>query len=82
MNQLKRIRKFQGMSQETLGALAGIPSLHQEQISELENGRRPPTEPERAALAAVLGVTGEQLFPPGPCPVPEDSDGVERRAYK
>ena len=76
MNNLKHIRTIREMSQETFATLAGVPGLFQEQISELENGKRPPTEPERAALSAVLGTPAEKIFPE------PDSDGLERWAYK
>jgi transcriptional regulator with XRE-family HTH domain len=72
-NRLRDIRRARGMSQGTLATLTGM--MFQGEVSLVESGKRPPSDVERAALSAVLGVSAYEIFP-------EDDGGIERRAYR
>jgi transcriptional regulator with XRE-family HTH domain len=62
MNTLRHYRTARGLSQEKLGLRA---HLTQDQISKLENGTLAPWRHQANAIAIVLGVKAERLFPDG-----------------
>ena len=61
MNKLKDERQKKALSQYELGKLIG---KYQSRIWQIEKGYCPPREWEKEALAKVLDVGVETLFPP------------------
>jgi transcriptional regulator with XRE-family HTH domain len=62
MNTLRLHRMARGLTQEKLGLRS---HLTQDQISKLENGTLTPWRHQANAIAIVLGVKAETLFPDG-----------------
>jgi len=60
MHLLKVERFLRGISQDRLGILTG---LGQHTISRIESGKRKPRPAEREAIAHVLEVPPDELFP-------------------
>lgn|GEM_PF-6680550 len=59
---LRVYRVARGYSQESLGRVAGV---SRRQVSRLEAGESTPTRKTANAIAFVLAVEPEALFPPG-----------------
>jgi transcriptional regulator with XRE-family HTH domain len=62
MNTLRTYRKARGLTQRRLAAKV---HMTQDQICKLENAQLTPWRHQANALAIVLGVTAERLFPDG-----------------
>lgn len=61
-NNLARIRKLEGYTQQSLADAVGIT---RQQISAIEAGKSLPSVPTAKAIARVLGIKWEKLFEPG-----------------
>lgn len=60
MNRLKEMRNRNGLTQYELGRLIG---KYQSRIWQIEKGYYPPREWEKEAIAKVLGVDMNEIFP-------------------
>jgi len=60
MEQIRRIRRSRGLSQDRLAELSGV---DQSSLSLIETGRRTPTIDTLARLADALGVEMADFFP-------------------
>lgn len=67
-NAIKVFREYRGLTQQELGAKAGISTPY---LSQLEHDKRTPSMGTLKALAAALTVDGALLFPQG-CLTKED----------
>ena len=59
MLELKRLRKFYGLTQEEFGEIVGY---GRSMISAIENGERNPTSKQLVKIANALDITVEQLM--------------------
>ena len=58
---LRRLRKARTLSQVDLARLAGV---SQQAMSKFENGQLVPSADVQALIAAILGASASELFPP------------------
>ena len=57
---LRNMRRTRTISQAELAGLLGV---SQQTLSKFENGRLVPSKDVQARIAAILGVTRDELFP-------------------
>ena len=63
MNNDSTLRGFRKLARPTQDELRQKVGIDQARISRIENGHIPPSRRERTALAQVLGIPEEVLFP-------------------
>lgn len=63
MNKMRKTREKKGLSQYELGRAIG---KYQSRIWQIEKGYYPPKEWEKEAIAKVLGLDVNEIFPENP----------------